>query len=55
MQYGYIKNTFNHIRKHFINVGHGDCIVVEFVDSGRVAVIDINMTDDMDDTTKNEC
>lgn len=42
------------IRIHFINVGHGDCIVVEFKDSGRVAVIDINMTEDMDETTKSE-
>jgi len=42
------------IRIHFINVGHGDCIIVEFKDTGRVAVIDINMTDDMDETTKNE-
>ena len=42
------------IRIHFINVGHGDCIVIEFLDSGRIAVIDINMTDDMDETSKEE-
>lgn len=42
------------IRIHFINVGHGDCVIVEFLDSKRVAVIDINMTEDMDETTKNE-
>ncbi|TRX66404.1 ComEC/Rec2 family competence protein [Carboxylicivirga sp. M1479] len=39
------------IRIHFLNVGHGDCIIVEFKDSGRVAVIDINMTEDMDETS----
>ncbi len=42
------------IRIHFLNVGHGDCIVIEFKDSNRVAVIDINMTEDMDDSTKEE-
>jgi competence protein ComEC len=42
------------IRIHFLNIGHGDCIIVEFLDAGRVAVIDINMTDDMDETTKDE-
>lgn len=42
------------IRIHFLNVGHGDCIVIEFKDSNRVAVIDINITEDMDDSTKEE-
>ncbi len=42
------------IRIHFINVGHGDCIIVEFFDSGRTAVIDINMSDKMDDTSYTE-
>lgn len=42
------------IKIHFLNVGHGDCIVVEFSDSGRTAVIDINMSDKMDDTSYNE-
>ncbi len=42
------------IKIHFINVGHGDCIVIEFKDSGRTAVIDINMTDKMDDTSYKE-
>ncbi|MCK4357900.1 MAG: hypothetical protein KAW92_04030 [Candidatus Cloacimonetes bacterium] len=42
------------IRIHFINVGHGDCIVIEFINSSRVAVIDINMTDEMDETSKSE-
>jgi beta-lactamase superfamily II metal-dependent hydrolase len=37
------------IRIHFINVGHGDCIVIEFLDSNRTSVIDINMTESMDD------
>ncbi|KAA6335237.1 hypothetical protein EZS27_016498 [termite gut metagenome] len=37
------------IKIHFINVGHGDCIVVEFKDSDRTAVIDINMSENMDE------
>lgn len=31
------------LRLHFLNVGHGDCTVIEFP-SGRVAVVDINAT-----------
>lgn len=42
------------IRIHFINVGHGDCIIVEFLDYARVAVIDINMTEEMDETSQRE-
>ncbi len=36
------------IKIHFINVGHGDCIVIEFKDTGRTAVIDINVSSEMD-------
>lgn len=42
------------IKIHFINVGHGDCIVIEFKDSERTAVIDINMADKMDDKSYSE-
>ena len=42
------------IKIHFLNVGHGDCIVIEFKDSGRIAVIDINKSDKMDDTSYSE-
>jgi len=42
------------VRVHFVNVGHGDCTVVEFQDAGRVAVIDINRSSDYDETTLNE-
>jgi competence protein ComEC len=41
------------IKIHFLNVGQGDCIVIEFKDPNpnRTAVIDINMTGKMDDDT----
>ncbi len=42
------------IRIHFLNVGHGDCIIVEFTDTNRVAMIDINRSSDFDDKTKSE-
>lgn len=35
------------IKVHILNVGHGDCIVVEFP-SGRLTVVDINRSDQMD-------
>lgn len=42
------------LKIHFLNVGHGDCIVVEFCDSNRAAVIDVNRSSDMNDDTKKE-
>lgn len=42
------------INIHFINVGHGDCIVVEFLDNQRNAIIDINRSSEFDDSTRNE-
>jgi beta-lactamase superfamily II metal-dependent hydrolase len=42
------------LKVHFINVGHGDCIVLEFGDSGRTAVIDINVSSDMDSDSHSE-
>lgn len=39
------------IKVHFLNVGHGDCIVIEFLDSSRTAVIDINMSEKIDDNS----
>ncbi len=42
------------IRLHFINVGHGDCTVIEFVDNQRTAIVDINRSVEYDDTTKKE-
>lgn len=42
------------IKIHFLNVGHGDCIVIEFKDSNRTAVIDINMSEKMDDNSYSE-
>lgn len=42
------------IKIHFLNVGHGDCIIVEFNDTNRVAVIDINRASEFDDKSKSE-
>lgn len=35
------------LRIHFINVGHGDCCLIEFPHTGRNYMVDINMTDAM--------
>src|SRR6266581_7370723 len=40
------------INIHFLNVGHGDCTVIEFP-SGNTTMIDIN-NGDIDDDTKKE-
>lgn len=42
------------LKVHFLNVGHGDCCIVEFVDSGRVAMIDINRSDSLDSNSVKE-
>lgn len=42
------------LRIHFLNVGHGDCCIVEFLDAGRTAIIDINKTEDMDKDSAEE-
>ena len=41
------------LRVHVLNVGHGDCIVVEFP-SGRLSVVDVNRSGEMDATTLGE-
>lgn len=41
------------LRVWFLNVGHGDCTVVEHA-SGRVSVVDINNGDDLDQETARE-
>lgn len=38
---------------HFLNVGHGDCTIIEH-DSGRITMIDINNGDDIDETSAKE-
>jgi len=35
------------VRVHFLNVGHGDCTLIEHA-SGRLTMIDINNGDDLD-------
>lgn len=38
---------------HFLNVGHGDCTIIEHA-SGRITVIDINNAQDLDEQTAAE-
>jgi len=42
------------LRIHFLNVGHGDCCIVEFIDNSRVTMIDINRTSEMDENSARE-
>ena len=39
---------------HHLNVGHGDTIIIEFKDTKRLMVIDINRSSEFDDNTKGE-
>lgn len=41
------------LKLHFLNVGHGDCTLVEFP-SGRLMMVDINICGGMDEDTKTE-
>lgn len=41
------------LKVHFLNVGHGDCTVIEHA-SGRISVIDINNGSDLDSTSLSE-
>jgi competence protein ComEC len=41
------------LRIHFLNVGQGDCTVIEFP-SGRLTLIDINNGRTLDASTRNE-
>lgn len=41
------------LRVHFLNVGQGDCTIVEFP-SGRIGMIDVNHLDSLDATTEQE-
>lgn len=42
------------LKIHFLNVGHGDCIFIEFTETNRTALIDINRTSEMDEESNNE-
>lgn len=42
------------LKIHFLNVGHGDCCIVEFIDNSRIAMIDINRTSEMDENSAKE-
>ncbi len=41
------------LRIHFLNVGHGDCTLIEFP-SGRFTVVDINDSEHVDDESQKE-
>jgi competence protein ComEC len=38
---------------HFLNVGHGDCTIIEHA-SGRITMVDINNSDSLDSDTRRE-
>lgn len=42
------------LKIHFLNVGHGDCCIVEFIDNSRIAMVDINRTSEMDEQSLTE-
>jgi beta-lactamase superfamily II metal-dependent hydrolase len=42
------------IKTHHLNVGHGDTILIEFFDTKRLMVIDLNRSSEFDDDTKTE-
>lgn len=42
------------IRVHHLNVGHGDTIVIEFLDTKRLTVIDMNRSSEFDNYTNDE-
>jgi competence protein ComEC len=41
------------LKIHFLNVGHGDCTIIQFP-SGRIAMIDINDSCVLDEDTEEE-
>jgi len=42
------------IKTHHLNVGHGDTIIIEFLDTKRLMVIDINRSSEFDTDTEQE-
>jgi competence protein ComEC len=42
------------IKTHHLNVGHGDTIIIEFLDTKRLMVIDINRSSEFDNDTEQE-
>lgn len=42
------------LKVHFLNVGHGDCCIIDFIDNSRTAVVDINSSTNMDEESLNE-
>ncbi len=42
------------LKLHYLNVGHGDCIIIEFGTSNRTMMVDINRSAEFDEDTKNE-
>lgn len=42
------------IKTHHLNVGHGDTLVIEFCDTKRLMVIDMNRSSEFDDSSESE-
>jgi beta-lactamase superfamily II metal-dependent hydrolase len=42
------------LKFHYLNVGHGDSIIIEFGETGRTMMVDINRSSEFDEDTKNE-
>lgn len=42
------------LKLHYLNVGHGDSIIVEFTDTNRTMMIDINRSSEVTEETKKE-
>jgi len=42
------------LKIHFLNVGHGDCIIIQNFETNRHTIIDINRTKEMDKNSLNE-
>lgn len=42
------------LKIHFLNVGHGDCIIIENLDTDRVTIVDINRECNMDSSSMKE-
>ena len=41
------------VKIHFLNVGHGDCTIIEHA-SGNLTMLDINNADQLDDDSRKE-
>ena len=42
------------LKFHYLNVGHGDSIIIEFGEAGRTMMVDINRSSEFDEDTRKE-